>query len=385
MQLCAFFSLSVLVVVCRGQLAPVTELSCEGKCHAAYNASLPCECNDRCAHFGNCCPDYNTHCSAASPLASCAGKCNHALDSAAQCQCNHACITHNDCCHDYHTVCTGGSTATSAPQVGQVQTCSSMTVNQVTEQLWTNDVNRLDPSMYTINLQNKVPETNNADHAPQPFFTRVDQNAIDARPTFRAFMALQDNYNPTGGQHDALTLSNVVTEVNAYLDEVMKTSVITTLYNYLKCANVVTDQNDLRQQIHELWFAQYARHTGGTVDSSGFEHVMVGEYKGTNVVNGLHNWMAYYNKERTHAINYYGYVGQASPNLVALNYMWNGHHKELGSFFVGTSPEFDLALFTLCALTHTTHVQLSGHSVQVTTFLLHSPGGLQIASAYPGF
>ena len=39
---------------------------------------------------------------------------------------------------------------------------------------------------------------------------------------------------------------------------------------------------------------------------------MVGEFKSSTTVNGLHNWLSYYTKERDHEINYFGYVDKAS-------------------------------------------------------------------------
>lgn len=43
----------------------------------------------------------------------------------------------------------------------------------------------------------------------------------------------------------------------------------------------------------------------------------------------------------------------------SVKYTWGGKVKRSGSFFVGTSPEFDLALYTVCLLTRATesHVQ----------------------------
>ena len=85
--------------------------------------------------------------------------------------------------------------------------------------------------------------------------------------------------------------------------------------------DIVTDRNDLRSQLQSLWFTPYARHGGSPFDSSGFEHVMVGEYKSSTEVNGLHNWLAYYYKERVDQINYLGYVGQHQVQILL------GHNK----------------------------------------------------------
>lgn len=31
-------------------------------CSADYDATLPCQCNDKCPQYGNCCPDYDDFC-----------------------------------------------------------------------------------------------------------------------------------------------------------------------------------------------------------------------------------------------------------------------------------------------------------------------------------
>nr|KAG5699948.1 hypothetical protein BaRGS_018247 [Batillaria attramentaria] len=158
-----------------------------------------------------------------------------------------------------------------------------------------------------------------------------------------------------------------------------------TTFKYLQCRGIVHTEPDFRSELMRLWFTPYPRHPGGQADSSGFEHVMVGEYQSSSEVNGLHSWLAYYLKEKNHQINYYGYVERTSPNLVALNYSWNGRHKGLGSFFLGTSPEFDMALYTLCALANTGAVQLNGKYIHIQTHDISFVSGHQIASAYPSF
>ncbi|KAK7091884.1 hypothetical protein V1264_009506 [Littorina saxatilis] len=318
--------------------------------------------------------------------ATCSGRCNAGLDHSKSCQCNTACTWHHDCCTDYSSLCTGSSGHTGTGSTGSTGgsvTCSS-SVNDVSEALWKNDVNRVDASMYTLNLQTKVTDQNTADRASAPLFTRVDEAAINSRPTFRALLALQDNYDPVGGHADILSTQEN-NEVNHFLDEALKTPVMKTLLDYLKCRNLVPDEAHLRSTLKSLWFTGYPRHGHGQADSSGFEHVMVGEFKSSSVVNGLHNWLAYYTKEKAHEINYYGYVAQAHPNLIATNYDWQGRHKGLGSFFVGTSPEFDMALYTLCALTHTGAVRLDGSTVHVQIYDVTQISGMQIASAYPAF
>ena len=66
---------------------------------------------------------------------------------------------------------------------------------------------------------------------------------------------------------------------------------------------------DMKGTLRRLWFDLYPRSGKSTVlDTSGFEHVMVGEYKSPGLVNGMHNWLAFYEKEKTGDIDYYGHT-----------------------------------------------------------------------------
>ena len=48
---------------------------------------------------------------------------------------------------------------------------------------------------------------------------------------------------------------------------------------------------------------------------SGFEHVFIGEIK-NGEVSGFHDWINFYQQEKTNAINYLGYLDQANFNEV---------------------------------------------------------------------
>ena len=80
------------------------------------------------------------------------------------------------------------------------------------------------------------------------------------------------------------------------------------------------------------------------------------------------------------------------PYVVGANFAWRPSQssrdaiKALGSFFIGTSPEFDLALYTLCAFEFTNaicNVRLGGTDYRIQTWDINHKSGLQIGSAYP--
>lgn len=39
------------------------------------------------------------------------------------------------------------------------------------------------------------------------------------------------------------------------------------------------------------------------------------------------------------------------PDVLGMQFEWDGYFKEVGSAFIGSSPEFDLAIYSLCYIT----------------------------------
>lgn len=71
---------------------------------------------------------------------------------------------------------------------------------------------------------------------------------------------------------------------------------------------------------------------------------------------------------------------------MAARFTWNGLSKAKGSFFVGVSPEFDIAIYTACALTRpnsSCFFTMAGTSLTIQTYDVAHKSGLQVATAYP--
>merc|ERR1711862_786281 len=130
-----------------------------------------------------------------------------------------------------------------------------------------------------------------------------------------------------------------------------------------KGAPVPEDEKAFKKLLNSIWFELYSRSGGGRRrknDSSGFEHVFVGEVK-EGKISGFHNWIKFYIEERKGAIDYRGYIKPRSKrstaqtndddHVLSLQFKWNGVEKFVGTFFIGVSPEFELALYTLAFLT----------------------------------
>lgn len=153
-----------------------------------------------------------------------------------------------------------------------------------------------------------------------------------------------------------------------------------------------------------MWFGLYSRNNN-KMDSSGFEHIfagvsavfslssfsvvcqkivfnVTGEIKGGKV-SGFHNWIQFYLLEQRGKMNYYSHSfnGPVSvrgaglmatccdsvldflspsfsssqwttyPDVLGMQFMWDGYYKQVGSAIIGCSPEFDFALYSLCYIT----------------------------------
>lgn len=72
------------------------------------------------------------------------------------------------------------------------------------------------------------------------------------------------------------------------------------------------DTKKFKQQLYDMWFKLYSRSGRyGALDSSGFEHVFVGETrrsKGKSEVLGFHNWIQFYLQEKSGNVDYQGYI-----------------------------------------------------------------------------
>ncbi len=78
-------------------------LSCKGKCTANFHPSLPCQCNDQCPKYGNCCDDWKALCKP--KLNSCVSRCGKPPAGGANCGCQWNCGKAGSCCADYLEVC----------------------------------------------------------------------------------------------------------------------------------------------------------------------------------------------------------------------------------------------------------------------------------------
>lgn len=251
------------------------------------------------------------------------------------------------------------------------------------QKLWELDANRLTPNAdYTINVQEgKKPYC--SQNAEEHLFTSVGNEALQ-RSTYKAFVALLDNYTPMTGVEETHT-SVERREMDLFLKSIMQTAPMQYCHKYL-CkhgSNIPSSVSEFQKLLYKIWFELYRREESN--DSSGFEHgksswisniftsflcdhthscnslcltVFVGEIK-DDKVSGMHNWIQFYLEEKAGKIDYKGYIKPRSrrcaqtnedDHVLTLQFDWHGHSKLVGTSFIGTSPEFEMAIYTLCFL-----------------------------------
>ena len=75
----------------------------------------------------------------------------------------------------------------------------------------------------------------------------------------------------------------------------------------------------------------------------------------------------------------------ANERMLSVQFSWNGQLKDVSSMFIGTSPEFELALYTLCFLTgqEDNIVAVGDYEVKIKVYRIKSKYGDKVGSAYP--
>jgi len=225
-------------------------------------------------------------------------------------------------------------------------------LNNWANQLWDADVYRLIPDQdYDLDPQGRArfsKDPDGPDMAADPFFERVDP-AVFKKPTYKAFVSLLDNYASATGETEVVTDQEVKENWN-FINLCFSKKVFELCYKYLKFKGKVTKSpSDFKEDLYDMWFKMYKRDykTRG-FDSSGFEHVFVGETREkTDEVIGFHNWIQFYLQEKAGKVDYKGFMASdRNPHLMAIQFSWKGEVKPKGSMFIGTSPEFEMALYT---------------------------------------
>ncbi|KAG7157297.1 poly(U)-specific endoribonuclease homolog isoform X2 [Homarus americanus] len=251
----------------------------------------------------------------------------------------------------------------------------------LTEELLTLDNGLVQPS---VSRQGKTTSRSDGDSASNPLIANVPRSTMN-NPTVVLMQQLLDNYEPQVNRREDRT-SAEQSEENSFLDAIMRAPLMARLETFLQQKGLIT--SGLRSTLKDIWFTLYKR-GGRQPGSSGFEHVFVGELKGGKV-SGFHNWLNFRHEEVDGDLNYKGYMKAIDLNgkgqIIKLRFDWLNEQKPVGSLFVGTTPELEMALYTLCFLAKPDSkcsVQLAGKKFKIQTWTASFGGKTVIGSAYP--
>uniref|UniRef100_A0A3Q2QFF0 Uridylate-specific endoribonuclease n=1 Tax=Fundulus heteroclitus TaxID=8078 RepID=A0A3Q2QFF0_FUNHE len=214
-------------------------------------------------------------------------------------------------------------------------------------ELWRLDANRMTPGVdYTVSVQVRIQRSLQLAHLVLCF-------------ALADFMKLLDNYERSTGITERVTPEEL-TEISLFLDAVLETQVMKRAHQYLVSkGKSSSDSRQFKSQLNLIWFHLYHRQRNTGPDSCGFEHVFVGETKSGTEIIGFHNWVQFYLQEKNSHLDYKGYKARdhdlpdQDDHVLNLQFSWHGVVKPVGSAFIGTSPEFEMALFTVLFLINT--------------------------------
>ncbi|XP_005737775.1 uridylate-specific endoribonuclease C [Pundamilia nyererei] len=254
-------------------------------------------------------------------------------------------------------------------------------LSTIFNELWSLDVNRMTPGIdYTISIQGRASFVSQGihtvqDHASQPLLSNVNESKLRNITTFSSFMTLLDNYEEVTEQ----VTTEELTEMDLFLDAVLETKV---MKHSISSSPLGTLRFATMKKPERKWRR--------ILDSSGFEHVFVGETKSGTEIIGFHNWVQFYLQEKNQHLDYKGYKAREhdlpdqDDHVLNLQFSWHGVVKPVGSAFIGTSPEFEMAVFTIVFLMNTersTTVVVNIDQCQMELVVIRH--GRSLGTAYP--
>jgi len=213
---------------------------------------------------------------------------------------------------------------------------------------------------FEIDLGGRTRYNEDEDSAEDPLFSWLSEELLGQRETYTTFMKLMDNYSSETGQQENITEEEVA-EQWAFIDAICDTEVMKYTHQWLVDRSLAPeDMDDFKECLNDIWFNMYGRsyqeRKRRIEDSSAFEHIFVGESRDGEIL-GFHNWLRFYQLEKNGLIDYrgyypkYGHENDESPVSITIKFQIEAkgidYEKPKGGFLLGTSPEFEIALFTV--------------------------------------
>lgn len=215
------------------------------------------------------------------------------------------------------------------------------------------------------------------------------------RDVFVKFKALLDNYEADENLPEK-TSSIEITEEDAFINTVIVGGgPMEIAFRYLQKEGKISLKclEQFKPILKKMWFGKFAKRGRG-VHFSGFEHTFVGEIADDWQTNskrttGFHNWIQYLSEKEAGRLTHYPPpIRKFVSNEMALVWAklrWRGAQKPPGSsFFIGTSPAFEMALYTTCFFQSSRCTcRINGKPLTITAVNFSGKG--YVLTAYPGF
>lgn len=231
---------------------------------------------------------------------------------------------------------------------------------------------------------------------PHPLITLTKLGkAKMKRDIFVKFKALLDNYEADENRPEKTNATELLEE-DALIDAmVVSGGPMDIAFQYLKEQGSISFNclDQFKPVLKKMWFEKYAKRRKGP-HFSGFEHTFVGEVvydwkTKQRITTGFHNWIQFLSEKQTGRLTYspppLGRSVNTEPALVRARFQWGGASKPPGSsFFIGTSPAFEMALYTACFFQSSTCTcQINGKPLTITSVNFNKKG--YVLTAFPRF
>ncbi len=260
-----------------------------------------------------------------------------------------------------------------------------MLINKtIYNQIWQADSNRFSVSLRNeqgdwfnpdadilLDHQCKSANQRGVDLAPDPLFCKINEARL-FEPTYAALIALFDNYVAECRLPENYTKQEKE-EIELFLNLILETQPLKIAYDYIsQNLEYPMSLKKFKEELRTIWFALFTHYWADEIIPfcSGFEHIFVGEAKFISEnkdgsLLGYHNWIKFYLDESTGKIDFHGThfriphrLKILSSNIIVLQMSYTFFdeeekqpvaqlYKEKGSFFVGSSPECEIAIATV--------------------------------------
>ncbi|KAK9300677.1 hypothetical protein QLX08_006712 [Tetragonisca angustula] len=269
--------------------------------------------------------------------------------------------------------------------ITNVSLTSDMELMMISEELYNKFSYELSNNVH-INYQGQINFNNFSDNAPQRLLN-ISSNVFSIS-MIKSFVKLFDNYELDTYQPEVLTKTKD-SEENEFIDDLMKTDIMSHVMSFLSVKGFFKNDIQVHKDIlKQIWFHLYSR-SKNINGSSGFEHVFVGERKPRKGIIGLHNWIFFSYGELSNKINYFGFghwkkfVNKVV--ILEIYFTYTGKRKK-STMFIGTTPEFEIALYTLCFFTRPNkrcQLFFAGFKFYIQTYILQNKGTKFVGTAFP--